>query len=120
MQRQKNDEAAKAESEMFPQVCAAKADVGQVTEAPQQQPPQRSTAESAVIVSESSSGPQRTRQRTAEQVIDVTQRVQAKAEGSIARAVRLELEGVRFEKEARRRFLRARAQSPHRQRDQRD
>ena len=48
-------------------------------------------------------------QRTAEQVIDVTQRVQAKAEGSIARAVRLELERVLFDKEARRRFLRARA-----------
>ena len=56
MQRPKSDEAAKADSEMVPQVCAAKADVGQVTEAPQQQPPQRSTAEAAVIVSESACG----------------------------------------------------------------
>ena len=51
--------------------------------------------------------------------LDVTRRVAAKAapyEGNIARAVRLELERVRFEKEARRRYLRARARSPHRAR----
>ena len=123
-------------------------------EAPQQQPPQRSTDEAAVSVPESAAGPsdilQRVQQRTVEQVIDVqdeearqqsdrgqqrsdmqavdvnldrapldvTQRVPAKAapEGSCARAVRLELERAQFEKEARRKFLRARAQSPHRQR----
>ena len=51
--------------------------------------------------------------------LDVRKRVRAKAapEWSIARAV---LERVRFEKEARRKLLRARAQSPQRQRDQRD
>ena len=51
--------------------------------------------------------------------LNVTRRVGAKAapyEGSIARAVRLELERVRYEKEARRRYLRARARSPHRAR----
>ena len=112
----------------------------QVTEAPQQQPPQRSTDEAEP---ESAAGPsdlaQKTQQRIVEQVFDVpdeesqqlsergqrrsdeqvvdvnldrallavTQRVPAKAtpEGSIARAVRLELERVRFEKEARRKFL---------------
>ena len=51
--------------------------------------------------------------------LNVTRRVAPKAapyEGSIARAVRLELERVRIEEEARRRYLRARARSPHRAR----
>ena len=88
----KSDEAAKAENEKFPQVFAKKTNVEQVTEAPQRAP------------------------------LDETQRVLAKAapEGSIARAVRLELERVWFEKEARRKFLRARAQSPHLLRDHGD
>ena len=48
--------------------------------------------------------------------LNVSRRVAAKAapyEGSIARAVRLELGRVRYEKEARRKYLRARAQSRH-------
>ena len=51
-----------------------------------------------------------------EEPLNVTQRVPSKSapEGSTARAVRLELERVRFEKEARRKYLRARALSPHR------
>ena len=131
-------------------VLKKNANVEQGTEAPQQQPPQRSTDEAEP---ESAAGPsdlaQKTQQRIVEQVFDVpdeesqqlsergqrrsdeqvvdvnldraplavTQRVPAKAtpEGSIARAVRLELERVRFEKEARRKFFR----SPHCLDDQR-
>ena len=51
--------------------------------------------------------------------LDVTSRVAAKTapyKGNFERAVRLELERVRFEKEAQRRYLRARARSHHRAR----
>ena len=124
---------------------ALKADVEQVTQAPQQQQPRLSTAS---VREPEHDAAQSTQQRTAEQVVNVpddvelqqtapvqqriveqavgasnldqeplnvTQRVQAKAapEGSISRAVRLELERVWFEKEARRRYFRARCRFLH-------
>ena len=135
-----SDEAV--ENDKVPQVCASKADVERVTEAPPQQQQQHSSDVAAVNFPESAAGPsdgtQRLQQRTVEQVFDVqdekprkepdqvqqrssepavdasldeaplkvTQRVPAKAapEGRIARAVRLELDRVRFEKEARQKF----------------
>ena len=112
----------------------------QATEAPQQRQQQRlSTA--AVLVSEQYAA-QSTQPRVAEQVVDVLdgteavhqldrepldvmQRVvQAKSapapEGCLARAVRLELERVRFEEEAKRHYRRACALSPNYKRKRRD
>ena len=111
----------------------------QATEAPQQRQQQRLSTAAVLVLDQDAA--QSTQPGTAEQVVDVldgteavhqldrelldvTQRVvQAKSasapEGCLARAVGLELERVRFKKEAKRRYRRACALSPNYKRKRR-
>ena len=97
----KIDEVADKENGQVPQVCGSEADVEQATEASQQHQQQPLSNE---LLDE-------------EPVHETQTALRAEAapafQSTLAQAVRLELERVRFEEEALRRYKRVRARSPN-------
>ena len=111
-------------NEEVPQVCDSTADVKQMTKKPQQQQLSDALEPAVQVVDDQDDGtvehagdqPKKNQQcKLDEAPLDETQPVvQSPREDRISRAVRLELERLRFENEAKRRFRRARARSPNR------
>ena len=117
-----SNEIPRGESDEVPQECDSLADVKQVTKTPEQQQLSDAPEPAVQVVSNKDDAAQSAQPETAEQAgdapveaepavqmdkepLDETQPVvQSPPEDRISRAVRLELERIQFEKEARRRY----------------